>query len=172
MKTNDFCQPSKIRQTLLEMVLLRSLLLGISVIPFAKSQTAFDSCLSDGGYHVTQSVCLPSNYSKYQPPDRQTLVKVRLYLEYVKEINEAEMTISSRIMMQLDWLEPRMILDQIRGSLIKEPNVFESADPKTVDTIWRPVLYIDSIVEFKGNHFKSCVLIPTWWICFRANHYG
>ena len=85
-------------------------------------------------YILTNDICLPDTYNKYQPPKTQIEVEIGMRIEQVTKVNDADATVDLVAYTTYSWEEGRLIHSDV-------------TENKTVlnigwlDELWLPNIY-------------------------------
>ena len=53
--------------------------------------------------------CIPNNYMKEDAPERPTIIKTKLEIDNIREINDKEMRLTFEVYLELFWVDNRVI---------------------------------------------------------------
>ena len=93
------------------------------------------------GTILGEAACLPSNYLKEDAPERPTVIKTKMEIDNIREINDKEMKIMFELYLELIWADDRII------PLSTDKPV--PLNNKIINKIWKPDLWIKNLYNFK-----------------------
>ena len=93
------------------------------------------------GTILGEAACLPSNYLKEDAPERPTVIKTKMEIDNIREINDKEMKIMFELYLELIWADSRII------PLSTDKPV--PLNNKIINKIWKPDLWIKNLYNFK-----------------------
>ena len=83
----------------------------------------------------------------FRPPQEKNDIGTLTLLEDVRDVNERELTVTSLVYMSLSWLEPRLAIPSNKTFIMSH----EATDPRNVDLLWTPDLYVYDLIRFDGK---------------------
>ncbi len=81
-------------------------------------------------------------------PPGKTVMDLTLVLQYVREVREADLTVSSLIATTLKWNDPRMVANRSKLSNVTE---YQKSAWSNAHAIWKPDFFVFNILEFEGR---------------------
>ncbi len=115
------------------------------VLKLTSGQDAFSKCKQDGTL-LSDSICLPSGYLARMPPPGRPVLDSWSVLDYVKEVNDEAMTLTSLFSFAMRWSDSRIIVK----SSDPDPPRHEASDKHLTGKIWKPVFAHDNSMSSKG----------------------
>ena len=85
--------------------------------------------------------CIPNNYMKEDAPERPTIIKTKLEIDNVREINDKEMRLAFEVYLELLWVDNRIITFSTDKPVVLNNNI--------INKIWKPDLWIKNLYNFK-----------------------
>ena len=115
------------------------------------------------GTLLSSTVCVPNGYLKGEVPEIPTIVKTRIEVNNVLEVNDKKMRITLDFYQDLIWTDNRLITNLSK-------NGFSVLNNDLISQIWMPDLWIKNLFDFK----LLGVLKPTTGliITVEENHCG
>ena len=117
----------------------------------------------ENGTLLSSTVCVPNGYLKGEVPEIPTIVKTRIEVNNVLEVNDKKMRITLDFYQDLIWTDNRLITNLSK-------NGFSVLNNDLISQIWMPDLWIKNLFDFK----LLGVLKPTTGliITVEENHCG
>jgi hypothetical protein len=124
-----------------------SFYVGLSIITLTFAQiNEFEKCLEHGGFLLAATICQDSNYRKTIIPSKPLTVKVISTLQDVRDLDEVDLSMSTRMEWTLEWNDKNLIANT--NNLSEDPIPMDTSG---LDRIWSPDLHIDELVKFEGS---------------------
>ena len=95
------------------------------------------------GTLLSSSVCVPDGYLKGEVPETPTVVRTRIEINNILEVNDKKMRITLDFYQELLWVDNRI---KIRQSKDKHVSVLNN---NLINQIWKPDLWIKNLFDFK-----------------------
>ena len=116
----------------------------------------------DGGKLLTRSVCIPKGYRKGEVPHRPTLVRTKIEINHIRDIDDKKMRITLDFYQALYWVDNR-----IKTNYTDKSNAFEVLNTDLVEHIWKPDLWIRNLYYFELHK----ILVPTSGLIVLSNDF-
>ena len=94
------------------------------------------------GTLLSSTVCVPNGYLKGEVPEIPTIVKTRIEVNNVLEVNDKKMRITLDFYQDLIWTDNRLITNLSK-------NGFSVLNNDLISQIWMPDLWIKNLFDFK-----------------------
>ena len=110
----------------------------------SKTMVNEDKDIPDICEHSTmlgQMVCIPNNYMKEDAPEIPTIIKTKLEIDNIREINDKEMRLTFEVYLELLWVDNRIITLSTNKPVV--------LNNKIINKIWKPDLWIKNLYNFK-----------------------
>ena len=135
-----------------------SLNLNSSISPIPTFQDGRNEC--ENGTLLSSLVCIPKEYLKGEVPDKPTVVRTRIEINNILEVNDKKMRITLDFYQELLWVD-----DRIKTFFPSEhPNKMSVLNNNLIDYIWKPDLWIQNLFEYKLHG----ILVPTGGLVIKA----
>ena len=118
----------------------QSLTLNNSISTFPTYQDGKNEC--GNGTLLSSLVCIPVGYLKGEVPEKPTLVKTRIEVNNILEVNDKKMRITLDFYQELIWIDNR-----IKTKL--SPGGASVLNNDCINNIWMPDLWIKNLFDFK-----------------------
>ena len=96
----------------------------------------------ENGTLLSSTVCVPNGYLKGEVPEIPTIVKTRIEVNNVLEVNDKKMRITLDFYQDLIWTDNRLITNLSK-------NGFSVLNNDLISQIWMPDLWIKNLFDFK-----------------------
>ena len=114
--------------------------LNSSISPVPTFQDGKNECKN--GTLLSSLVCIPEGYLKGEVPDKPTVVRTRIEINNILEVNDKKMRITLDFYQELIWVDNR-----IRTKL--SPGGASVLNNDCINQIWMPDLWIKNLFDFK-----------------------
>ena len=119
-----------------------------NTMPFQKNNNIDLDCKK--GTLLSSSVCVPYGYLKGEVPKKPTVVRTKIEINNIREIDDRRMRLTLDFYQELKWIDNRILTRlPINGTSVLNNNL--------INHIWKPDLWIKNIFDFKLHS----VLEPT-----------
>jgi uncharacterized protein YjbI with pentapeptide repeats len=123
-----------------------SLYVGLAIITLTFGQiNEFEKCLQNGSL-LTSNICRNKNYPRTVIPSKPLDLKIIITLQDVRDLDEVDLSMSTRMMWTFQWPDKRLITNS--NNLTESPTAM---DPSSVKQIWLPDSFIKDLIKFEGT---------------------
>ena len=96
----------------------------------------------ENGTLLSSSVCIPMGYIKGEAPRKPTIVRTKIEINNIREVNDKKMQITIDFYQEITWTDNR-----IKTTLA--PNSSSCLNNNLINSIWKPDLWIKNLFDFK-----------------------
>ena len=97
-----------------------------------------------------QHVCIPEDYDSFALPSENgtNLIKIRMDIDEVLEINDNENTITFSGYFNVEWNENRLVLDDSFSGDDYKGSILKPIEIDILEDLWQPNVFIYNLVSF------------------------
>ena len=96
----------------------------------------------ENGTLLSTSVCVPNGYLKGEVPETPTVVKTKIEINNIREIDDRKMRLTLDFYQELKWIDNRILTKPTKNGVSVLNN-------NLINHIWKPDLWIKNIFDFK-----------------------
>jgi hypothetical protein len=118
----------------------------LTIFGITLGQNDFENCKATG-FLLADNVCQESNYRQNAVPEKPLTVETEITLFDVRDVNEVELTMSTILLIALEWKDPHLIFNPAYLT----DNHLTPLDVRNLDRLWYPALFMANLVTYEGT---------------------
>ena len=110
---------------------------------------SFSECLEEGGKAITNTICLPPDYSVHTLPMTPLVIKPTMTFGGVRDLDETSQTMTIKVWLNLNWIDPKLVGNQSQDLKM------EHVGHEYHEHVWVPDLHIKDLIKFEEIFITS-----------------